>query len=620
MLFHGSSTGSGASHVGPVPCAERDSGRRRNPGRLRGVDPTSAHPMEETLRARPEIPSPAAPHPHGPLRRGLAATLLAAAVLACATPADAIAPPDTARAARWRGDLRFTVDRLLALHPRPFAFTPRAAFDSAAADIEGHLGAWDDRRIAVEMMRMVALIGDGHTMLIGTLPSAGFTGIAPVFLRPFEDGLHVIAAAPQYRELVGGRVRRIGVLDAAAAVERVAGIAGGDNRYGRLDRVPLFLMVPGALHALGIAPDPGGIPLEVETAAGTLTRDVAGGPPPGGFPEAFQETEPAFPPDWVTARAPGELPRSDRRPDDAWWAEHLARENVLYLRLRRIDPSSGAATFSRFLRSAFALADSVRPAGLVVDLRHDHGGNNTILDALVRGIVERPWLDRPGRVLALTDRGTFSAAMNACVFLEWQTEAMFVGEPTGGRPNSYGDADRLETPNFGLLLMVSRWPWSARLPWDDRPWIAPQLAVPSTFADWRERRDPALAAALAVIAHGTVSDQARAAARTGDSSAVARVCRAWDSAHPNPWRTLEPELAAATRRALEDQDPFALPLGQAVAGLFPRSATAWVRLGQAQALAGKRDDAVMSLRRALELDPRSRSARAVLRSLGASAP
>jgi hypothetical protein len=96
----------------------------------------------------------------------------------------------------------------------------------------------------------------------------------------------------------------------------------------------------------------------------------------------------------------------------------------------------------------------VRPEALVIDLRHDHGGNNTILDTMIRGIVERAWLDREGRLFALTDRGTFSAAMNACVFLEWQTEAMFVGEPTAGRPNHYGDADQTSTPNFGMLLMV----------------------------------------------------------------------------------------------------------------------------------------------------------------------
>ena len=78
---------------------------------------------------------------------------------------------------------------------------------------------------------MVALLGDGHTMLIGTLPATGFGAIVPICMRPFEDGLYVTAAAPKYKNLVGARVTRIGTFPATDAVDRVATIVGGDNRY-----------------------------------------------------------------------------------------------------------------------------------------------------------------------------------------------------------------------------------------------------------------------------------------------------------------------------------------------------------------------------------------------------
>jgi hypothetical protein len=555
-----------------------------------------------------------------PSRQAVRARLAAAALLLALAPpmafAGPAAPSDTARVRLWREDLRFTVDRVHALHPRPFAHVPRAAFDSAAADVERHFSAYDDRRLAVEMMRMVALLDDGHTMLIGTLPPAGFRSVVPVLVRPFEDGLYVTAAASDHRDLVGTRVRRIGGVSAEEALERVASIASGDNRYTRLDRVPLFLMLPGVLHALGITSDPERIALEVEGPGGaTRTVTVAGGPPPDGFPMAFNETEPLLPAGWVGARRTGTPPRCDRRPEEAWWAEMLPGR-VLYLRMRRVDPVSGERTFGRFLGSTFALADSAGAEALVLDLRHDHGGNNTILDALVRRIVERPWLDRPGRLLVLTDRGTFSAAMNACVFLEWQTEAMFVGEPPGGRPNHVGDADDLQPPNLGMLLMVSRWPWSARLPWDDRPWIAPHVAVPARFAEWRDGVDPVLDAALEVIERGTVSEHALAAARTGGVAAALAACRTWVERHPNPWRSIEGDLAATVRRGLDlGPDEPLLAVAQAGAELFPHSAGSWSRLGQTQSALGRRAEAIASLRHALELDAEWGPARALLERL-----
>jgi hypothetical protein len=323
--------------------------------------------------------------------------------------------------------------------------------------------------------------------------------------------------------------------------------------------------------------------------------------------------------DWRTARAGGrEPPRCDRQPDEAWWSEILSKERVLYLRLRRIDPVSGPRLFGRFLKKTFALADSARPEAMVIDLRHDHGGDNTILDPLIHGVVARPWLDRDGGLFVLTDRGTFSAAMNAAVFLETHTHAVFAGEPTGGRVNHYGDAETSMTPNYGMLLAVSHWPWSARLPWDPRPWIAPQLPVPSTFADWRDRNDPVVDAALDAVRNGTFQERVLDAARSGGAETAAAAARDWLGNHANPWgRGDEPDFDALTARLLDDEAwREAVAVADARTRLHPLSSQAWRRLGEAGLGAGDREQAVTSLRRALEINPESRIARAILERLG----
>ncbi len=535
-------------------------------------------------------------------------------------PATPVALADTSRTRRWAQDVDFVADRVLTLHPRPFGRCSRAAFDSAHAAILAHVSTWNDARLGIETMRWVAMLQDGHTMAVATFPPLGFDRVMPLVLRPCEDGLFVAAAAPEYATAVGAKVVGVGSLDADAALARVRSITSGDHDRTKLDRVPLFMMLPAAWKALGATDDEGRVTFELERAGERERVTVAGGAPPEGFPEAYLETEPRIPATWKSARrlpAAG-APRCDQRPGDAWWFEVLPDSQVLYLRMRRMDAISGGRTVAEFYRELFATVDRVRPRALVVDLRHDHGGSNNIVDALVRGIVQRPWLDRPGGVYAMIDRGTFSAAMNAAVFLEAQTRVTFVGEPTAGGLNHYGDAAGVHTPNVGMLLQVSTVPWLSRFPQDGRPWIAPQIAAPSTWADWSGGRDTALEAVLDAVAHGTPYERALEAAKQRGADAGLEALNAWRAAHPNPWETSATDLAAKYEDDLQDAGRWAdaVAFADVLVKRSPDSALAWRLAGSAHEGAGDRAKAIECYRRTLALNPRAQVARMMLERLG----
>jgi hypothetical protein len=77
----------------------------------------------------------------------------------------------------------------------------------------------------------------------------------------------------------------------------------------------------------------------------------------------------------------------------------------------------------------------------------------------------------------LTSRLTFSAAMQLIVELEQDTQAVFVGEPTGGSPNQYGDATKVELPNSGLDAWVATVAWKTAGDSDDRVTRTPDIRV-----------------------------------------------------------------------------------------------------------------------------------------------
>ena len=527
---------------------------------------------------------------------------------------------DTARVRKWREDVRFITTQVRTLHPRPFTHVSEAAFDSATRAIEARVPTTDDAHLAVDCMRLVAMLRDGHSACVGTFPPLGFLSVLPVALRPFADGVYVIAADSAHAALAGARVTKIGELSADDAIARVGTVVNSDNRSTELDRVPLFLMMPKLLEVVGVSRDANAVTLELEQGGRTQRVTLRGASAPDGFPQQFLETEPEFPASWATARrvAPEKLPRMDQRPADAWWFRYEPESKLVYLRLRRIEPVSSGLAYPEFYRELFFAVDSLKPRALIVDLRHDHGGNNTILDPLIRGIVERPWLDREGGLFTLIDRGTFSAAMNAAVFLDQSTSTRFVGEPTGGRVNHYGDARGFETPNFHLLLNVSTVPWLARFPQDPREWIAPEIAVPWTFADWRDGRDPAYEAAVDAAWNGTLAQRVFEAARRGGTAAGKTAYDAWLKEHPNPWVTEPNGQLVSLASDLGDQRDWkgARLLAETYTVIDPKSATAWRLLAEAEYQLGNRDGAVAAARKATTLTNFAPFARLLLERMG----
>jgi hypothetical protein len=89
----------------------------------------------------------------------------------------------------------------------------------------------------------------------------------------------------------------------------------------------------------------------------------------------------------------------------------------------------------------------------------------------------------------ITGPRTFSAAQHTCAVIEANTHAVFVGEPTGSRPNFAGERTPFRLPCSGLRVNVSDTYWQNGWPQDRRTSIAPELRVFPTIAAYRAKRD-----------------------------------------------------------------------------------------------------------------------------------
>ena len=80
---------------------------------------------------------------------------------------------------------------------------------------------------------------------------------------------------------------------------------------------------------------------------------------------------------------------------------------------------------------------------MIVDVRLNPGGDNTAYRPLL-DVLRSRFVNRPGRLVLLTGRVTFSAAGNFAAEVDARTRARIVGEAAGGSPHNYGDTVEVE--------------------------------------------------------------------------------------------------------------------------------------------------------------------------------
>ncbi|MCI0390060.1 MAG: tetratricopeptide repeat protein [Acidobacteria bacterium] len=511
------------------------------------------------------------------------------------------APPAKLTAERWQADLRLLAEELPRRHKNLFHTMTRAQFDAAVKQLDEKIPSLADHEITVGFMRLMAMVGDSHTRLNGM--AARFrAGRYPMQLYLFKDGLFVRRIAAEHAEWAGAKVLRVGKLSAEEALSRVREIVPHDNEMGVKDEAPFWFVFPEVLHALGIADDLQTVKLVAEIDGQPKTLELK----PVSQPPAR----------WVDARdaAKTPVPLWLKNPGNDYWFEYLPEQKTIYVQFNVVR-NKPDETVEAFFNRVFAFVTANPVDKFVLDLRQNGGGNNFLNLPIVKGVI-RSKMDERGKFFAILGRETFSAAQNLVNQLEKYTNVIFVGEPTSGRPNHYGDARPLTLPNSGLVVRASTLWWQDLDPRDDRMWTAPQVAAEMTSADYRANRDPALEAILNYTPGGTIAQLTAEALAANDLTAFLKKYRQFKAAPANFYVHTGRAVNALGYQLMErNRLDDAITVFKLNTEAYPDSANAFDSLAEAYGRRGQREEAIKNYERALQLDPNLTSASEALRRL-----
>jgi len=409
--------------------------------------------------------------------------LLAAIVLVRAGDTN-VAPPvsDTTREHCWKEDLEYLERELPAKHLDFFKLIPKSRFEGEIRSLKRQLPRLSDAEIVFRVMRLVASLGQSHTW-------AGFPPGSPVFrgyplvLHWFSDGLAVIAAGQEYRELVGARLVKIGSLTPKEAVAAVAPYISHENEEWLYDQSASMLRQAELLRYLGIARPDGHLQLVAARPDGKSTSVLVA-------PAAVDT-----PMKWVSALEVFGIPDAlYRKRHDAYWFEWLPEAHSLYVQYNQCRDLP-ERPFASFAQALFAVADSNTVRRVIVDLRQNGGGNSRVVKPLVNGLKARPHITGKEHLYVLIGRKTISSGVWAAIDLQKEAGATLVGQPTGGKPNGYGNSPSMRLPNSQMEVRYCTRLYRL-IKNADPSSLFPDVPVAASLQEFLAGRDPALDAAL----------------------------------------------------------------------------------------------------------------------------
>jgi C-terminal processing protease CtpA/Prc len=301
--------------------------------------------------------------------------------------------------------------------------------------------------------------------------------VIPIDLVWYDEGVFVRAAPAALARILGGQVVEIGSVPMDEALRRIDAIVSRDNEWGARWMSMEYLRTPDALQALGLADRPDAAVLTVKGTDGARETVTLAA-------ESVTALE-----SLMLAPAPIEgSPAPASRGSAPYRFEVLQGQQLVWVEIDEMRNGNGES-LADFTTRLMRAIDEDGIESMAIDLRRNHGGSGSLTQPLLRAIIGSPRVNRPDHLFVLISRETFSAAMAFAAELDQYTAALFVGEPTGSRPNFVGESSIFTLPYSQTIVSCSSLYHQNGHPTDTRLWIAPDLPVPRNQAELRTSED-----------------------------------------------------------------------------------------------------------------------------------
>jgi len=375
----------------------------------------------------------------------------------------------------WKSDLDELDSGLRRLHGATmFHGVSEADFTVALERAKSRADTATNDEMLVELYRLLALVGEGHTSVNATQDLT-----FPVQIRWYPEGVYVVYGPSDRADLLGRRVLSVGGLSVPELEAAIDPLVSADLEAGKPVARPSIVSNVRLMRGLGLAPNDE-LALEVEGLGVARIPALRRG-------EAFEGRS------YLQTLSQESLPISLRPKGVPYWYGLDESSGLLYLRYDVCD-SRAEPVFAEVLEH---LREG-RAERLVLDLRWNGGGNSAPGTEFARAVSRIPSINREGSLYVFIGPRTFSSAMMNAMDFRAHTRAILAGESLVEPAGHYGEVRRFELPESGLVIGTSTRFWEYGLGLvpagqSSETWVLephPGWEIPWTWADYSRASIP----------------------------------------------------------------------------------------------------------------------------------
>ncbi|WP_461205811.1 hypothetical protein [Clostridium sp. DL1XJH146] len=334
---------------------------------------------------------------------------------------------------KWLADIEFLTENLPKVHKNLFFKVEEEEFSANIKKIKKEIPTLTDDEIIVELSRLIASIGDSHTSFVFNSEE-----VYPLKFYYFDDGIYLIDSAPEYSQYIGFKLKEINGKSVEEIIELFRPIISYENESWFKKKFAEYIARTEFLNGLKITDTEIGKFVFIDKNGNEESVEVE--PSKLGLQNASADK----------AEKMLYLKNSEKN----YWYEFLEEDKLLYFQYNSCY-NMKEKSFSDFNKELFDFIDNNSINTFVIDLRNNLGGDSLLLDPFFDELKERESLDQPQKLFVIVGRNTYSSAIVNTLKFKNETNAIFIGEPTGGKPNHYGVVDKLELSNTNTIVSFS---------------------------------------------------------------------------------------------------------------------------------------------------------------------
>lgn len=366
-------------------------------------------------------------------------------------------------------DLEFLKKTLPAKHTNLFAKIDSLTFEKKIDLIKAKADVLNEETFIASLFKLTVAIGDEHTFI-----EPKFTKILPIQFELFKEGLFVTGIDPTHAELLQTRLVAING-EPTNKVISLFNEAIQHHNPSYFDVYFLhFINNPTLLKGLGI------INTDQEAEFTLMGMDGK------EYKVKLTSVQGNNISNIKLAQANSGLLSQKKKGN--YWFDYDPDKKVIYINYNKCREEENNP-FAKFNDELFVAIDQYKPTKIILDLRYNSGGNSGILTPFIERI-KQSYLNQKEKCFVLIGKATFSSAVMNAVELKRNSNATFIGEPTSGNINHYGEVRGFTLPKSKIVIGYSTRYWEN---WKGKKGpLTPDAAVTYSIKNYIAGKDEAL--------------------------------------------------------------------------------------------------------------------------------